>query len=75
MSKEDMKMKIVEILGLETDECGNENMLLIRNEKGKILYGIDYTEEVNELVLLVKKALYQMESANDTGLVKRFVLD
>jgi hypothetical protein len=39
---------IIEILGLE-EEDGNENMFLIRNEAGKILKGIDFTDEVIEL--------------------------
>ena len=51
--KEEVRAEIIEILGLEIDEEGNENMLLIRNCKGKILYGLDYTEEVNELEKLI----------------------
>ena len=39
---------IIEILGLE-EKNGNQNMFLIRNEAGKILEGIDFTDEVIEL--------------------------
>jgi len=39
---------IIDILGLEKKD-GNENMFLIRNEDGKVMYGIDFTDEVIEI--------------------------
>lgn len=42
--------KIIEILGLETDINGNENMFLIRNKNDEVVQGIDFTDEVIELV-------------------------
>ena len=41
------------ILGLEIDENGRENMFLIRNENGKVIEGIDFTEEVIELTQFI----------------------
>ena len=52
MKKEELEKitkKIVEILDLETDENGNENVLLIRSADDVIIEGIDFTDEVIEL--------------------------
>lgn len=48
-----LNQKIIEILGLETDPQGSENMFLIRNENDKILQGIDFTDEVIELTQFI----------------------
>lgn len=48
--------KIIEILGLETDKNGKENMFIIRNARRKLLYGIDFTKEVDELEKLISIA-------------------
>lgn len=46
---EKVSEKIIEILGLESAPKGNEDMFLIRDENGKILEGIDFTDEVIEI--------------------------
>jgi hypothetical protein len=50
-----LKNKIVEILGLETDPDGEENMLLTRDTSDEILEGVSFKEEVEELVNLFQK--------------------
>ena len=50
---EKLSKEIIEILGLETDENGDENMFLIRDENGSVLEGIDFTDEVIELTQFI----------------------
>lgn len=44
--------KIIEILGLEEYQ-GNKDMLLIRNESGEVLKGINFTDEVIDLTQFI----------------------
>jgi hypothetical protein len=57
--------KIIEILGLEKYR-GDDNMFLIRNENGKVLYGMNFTEEVIDLTQMVEDYC-----DSNKGLVKR----
>lgn len=45
--------KIVEILGLEIDPDGAPDQLLIRNERGRVEQGIDFSTEVDQLIALL----------------------
>ena len=45
--------EIADILGLEVDPEGNPNMLLTYDEDGKVLEGVDFNDEVKELVDLL----------------------
>ena len=49
MEQREVSEKIIEILGLETDIDGNENMLLTRNKNNEVVEGVDFTDEVIEL--------------------------
>ena len=52
MTKEQLgkiSKEIIDILGLETDPEGNENMFLIRDENDRILQGVDFNDEVIDL--------------------------
>jgi hypothetical protein len=48
-----LSKEIIEILGLEIDKNGDENMFLIRDEEGYVLEGIDFTDEVIELTQFI----------------------
>ena len=50
---EKLSKEIIEILGLEIDKNGNENMFLIRDEDDNVLEGIDFTDEVIELTQFI----------------------
>lgn len=59
MKKEELEKisrKIIDILGLE-EKDGNKNMFLIRNEDGKVIEGIDFTDEVVELTQYIDDLL------------------
>jgi hypothetical protein len=45
--------KIIEILGLK-DYQGDKNMVLIRDENGKVLYGMSYEDEVIDLTQFIE---------------------
>lgn len=51
----ELREKIKDILGVEIDPDGNENMYLIRDEHNNLLQGIDFTDEINQLCELFNK--------------------
>ena len=56
MKKEELgkiSEKIIEILGLETYRL-ETNMLLIRDENGEVLQGVNFTDEVINLTQFIK---------------------
>jgi hypothetical protein len=50
---DELRQKILDIWGLETDPDGIPEQMLIRNEVGTITGGFDYSEEVNETMQLL----------------------
>ncbi len=53
MKTNELKNKIKEILGLEIDPNGDDYMFLIRDGNGKLLNGIDFSDEVEQIVSLL----------------------
>ena len=53
MTVKELDKTISKILGLETDQDGQPNMLLIRDENDEILQGIDFNDEVIELAQFI----------------------
>ena len=50
---EELDKTISKILGLEIDQDGQPNMILIRDENDEILQGIDFNDEVIELAQFI----------------------
>jgi hypothetical protein len=55
--REKFEKKIYEALCLEVDPDGRDGMYLIRNEKGKVEYGIDFDQERREILAAFDEAL------------------
>lgn len=53
--KEEIREKIVEIFGLEVAPNGEKDYLLIRDEKGTVLEGTSYAEEVDAILSLLEE--------------------
>lgn len=62
--------KVSDILGLETDPDGQENMLLVRDSDGDIIEGTDFSSEVEEIVNLISQTLATAEAEWKERLVK-----
>lgn len=53
----DFDKQFNEIMDLETDPTGTKNMLLIRDERGRLVEGIDFNSEKEKLRDFISKAL------------------
>lgn len=55
--KERVREKAYEIIGLEVDPRGQDEMYLIRDEDGEVTDGIEFSEELDEIEGLVDMVL------------------
>lgn len=55
--KEKVREKAYEIIGLEVDPRGQDEMYLIRDEDGEVTDGIEFSEELDEIEGLVDMVL------------------
>lgn len=75
--EEEYSKQFDEIMGLEIDPKGNKEMFLIRDENDKVLEGIDFSEEKEELkdFLLSKiKSAYEMGAKDKVKEIKEKIV-
>jgi hypothetical protein len=68
LSVDELRKRIVEILGLEFSPDGLPDWLLTRDEGGVVIEGIDYHDEVNELLALFTAATSEKLPASGDSL-------
>jgi len=55
--QEEARERVYDILGLEVDPSGQDEMYLIRDEDGEIIEGIDFREELDQIVALISSSV------------------
>lgn len=74
MNKEELAKKIYNILGLEVDPDGEDNMILLRDEFGNVENGISYEDELNEIVNLIEENYISKEKLNQNiGMLRQYL--
>jgi hypothetical protein len=70
-SEQEIRAQIAEILGVETDPNGTPEQYLIRNERGRVINGIDFKPEIDQLEALIAQAADKREQEVLESLITR----